>query len=121
MSNRLFASNSKTLVNIELTLFVCSSCGHYESDHNLGLYVLKDGLTEEEIELAGQDPNEEKARYVYLYNMMWSLQYYRKIGSFVHRCPECGKRMHEGGYKDKPTCPKCGKKGTIQIGRIMWD
>lgn len=65
----LFASNSKTLVNIEFTLFVCSSCGHFESDHNLGLYVLKDGLTEEEIELVGQDPNEEKARYTVFYTL----------------------------------------------------
>ncbi len=117
----LLESHPKTLVNISLTLYICSSCGHYESEHNLGLYVLKDDLTEEEIELAGQDPDEEYARYVYLYNMMWPLQYYRKIGSFIHRCPECGKRMHEGGYKDTPKCPKCGKQGAIKVGRMMWD
>lgn len=117
----MFESHPKTLVNIERTLYVCSSCGHYHSEPNMGLYVLKDGLTEEEIELAGQEPNDKEARYVYLYNMMWSLQYYRKIGNFIHRCPECGKRMHEGGYKDKPKCPKCGKQGNIEEGRILWD
>ena len=117
----MFESHPKTLVNIERTLYVCPSCGHYHSEPNMGLYVLKDGLTEEEIELAGQEPNDKEARYVYLYNMMWSLQYYRKIGNFIHRCPECGKRMHEGGYKDKPKCPKCGKQGNIERGRILWD
>ena len=117
----LFASSPKTIVDIAKALYVCSDCGHYMSDYNLGLYVLKDGLTEQELELAGQEHPNERMQFVYLYNMMWSKQYYRKIGDYVHRCPSCNKRMHLGGYNDKPICPKCGRNGNIEAGRIIWD
>ena len=117
----LYANNPKAIVNTALTLYVCSSCGHYMSDYNLGLYALKEGLTNEEVKLADQDPESSEMKPVYLYNMMWSIQYYRKLGDYVHRCPACNKRMHIGGYTDKPICPKCGKNGSIGYGRIIWD
>lgn len=117
----LFTTNKKTIVDGTLSFYTCSSCGHYASEYNLGLYVLKDGLIDEEIQRAGQDPQVEEMKYVYLYSMLWPIQYYRKIGSYVHRCPSCNKRMHVGGYKDKPVCPKCGKHGNIEKSSIIWD
>ena len=117
----LFMSNTNTIVDGTLTLYVCSSCGHYLSDYNLGLYALKDGLSESEKKLAGQDHPDDEMQFVYLYGITWPKQYYRKIGDYVHRCPSCQKRMHIGGYNDKPVCPKCGENGTIGIGRVIWD
>ena len=117
----LFTGNPKAIVDGSLSLYVCSSCGHYMRDYNLGMYVLKDGLTDEELTAAEQDHPDGKMHCVYLYSMSWPLQYYRKLGSFVHRCPVCNKRMHSGGYKDHPKCPKCGNNGNIEHGQIMWD
>lgn len=40
---------------------------------------------------------------------------------FYHKCPECGKRMHQADEWDVLTCPECGEIIDGLEPSLIWD
>lgn len=107
----LFLNTPNAAVNAGLEAYYCPNCGKWKSDYNLSLYIPKDSdeqdLTETSL------PN---------YVCPWELpDKWRMFRLFIHKCPDCGKRMRYARQNDSPACPKCGQRGTFGPGTILWD
>ena len=56
------------------------------------------------------------------YVMLYDLQKdYRRIKSYVHKCPECGKRMHRYTDADRLKCPICKDEWMEETDWFLWD
>ncbi len=115
----LFHNTSGAAINAERELYVCSSCGGFKNEPNLSVYEPKDiqisKVHTEYFSMANPALNQE-------YVMPSDLQkVYRLIKAFVHKCPECGKRMHKYTEADRLRCPKCKDRWMDEDGWILWD
>ena len=102
-----FLNHKGAAVDAEKELYVCSGCRHLETDYNLSLYLNRENREPENGYWAKRFYSDEK---------------YDFIESYVHRCPECGKRMHKVRdiEREELKCPDCGESLKTE-GRIMWD
>ena len=101
-----FEEHRGAVVNAETELYVCPQCGHLETEHNLSIYLNK------------QEKEPENG-----YWMRWADEDdYEFVRSYVHSCPDCGKRMEvvQDIEKADLRCPDCGDRLEVS-GQIMWD
>lgn len=104
----LFLSKSRVAVNAEREAYFCPNCGKWENDYNLSLYEPKESA------------EEDAARSNYV--CPWELRgKWKMMRLFVHKCPDCNKRMRYARMNDSPVCPKCGQQGEFDAGTIFWD
>lgn len=105
-------------VNAEKRVYTCKNCGNWKTDYILDLYAPK---KPEEI------PNKQYgiktvAEWGYIpYVMEFDLEEdYKILKRFIHKCTNCGKRMHKASNSELKTlsCPKCGKSN--QSGGIIF-
>lgn len=97
-------SNSDVAVDAESHLYVCS-CGCWENDYGLSLYVPKEGAR---IDSPFVSPYSQQDIFQILYK-------------YDHQCPECGETMIEAdGKKSGLQCPEC-KTICVSNSYIRWD
>ena len=122
----LALKNENVAIDAEIHLYCCKSCGGWDTEKGLTLYVPKDP------EVIKQKEQEEKrpwcvgfdfknASYVTSYDLR---EYYSVLKRYIHKCPNCGKPMHKATREEANNlpCPKCG--GTPQsdyCSIINWD
>ncbi len=115
----LFEQIPGAAVNAEEELYVCPACGGYASEPNLTIYEPKDPaiskVHNEVFAIANPASGQE-------YVVPWELAGdYRRVKVFVHKCPECGKRMHKYRAGDRLRCPKCRQGWMEETGYLNWD
>ena len=105
--------------DIEKELFVCRTCGKWNVEKNMNLYVpnnpgsiLHKQYGDKTVEERGQVPCV----------MRWQLkEEYHLVKRRIHYC-ECGKRMHKATESEmlSLSCPYCG---TINLAnrKVLWD
>ena len=115
----LFESIPGAAIDAEREMYVCSSCGNSKNELNLAIYRPKEpGVSKVH--------NESFSVAVPVYGREYVMRYeleqdYKLVKSYVHRCPECGKRMHKYREGDILKCPEC-KKGRMKPNDVlMWD
>ncbi len=107
----LFLNTPHAVVNANLEAYYCPSCGKWMSDYNLSLYVPIDSDEQDITEVALPD-----------YVCPWELPHeWKMLRLYIHKCPDCGKRMRYARWDDLPLCPQCGQRGTFGSGTVLWD
>ncbi len=115
-------STPDAVVDDDMELYVCSACGHFQNEINLSIYKRKNP---EEIPLEWRQtpflqllaqPKFRKKIISFRKPPYFHFDYW-KI-AYVHRCTECGKRMHLYTINDQLRCPKC-KDGQMEETE-MW-
>lgn len=97
-------SNSNVVIDALRHLYICS-CGYWENDYGLSLYIPK--------EVARID-----SLFVSLYTHR---DIFQILYEYNHQCPECGKQMNEADYQPIDLrCPEC-KTLCSYRGEIDWD
>ena len=115
----LFEKTPGAAINAEMEFYTCPYCGGFANEPNLTIYAPDDP----EISKVHTEPFSiahpaEGSEYVTPYELS---ENYRRVKAFVHKCPECGKRMHRYRREDQLKCPEC-KAGTMEMGDfILWD
>ena len=115
----LFKTTPGAAVNAEMELYVCGTCGCSVNDLNLAIYEPKKPRA-----VKIQDPEpagtmQAKGReYVMPYELKSD---YRLVELFIHKCPECGKRMHKYRETDRLKCPECRTGWMEETDSILWD
>ena len=95
------------VVNAVTELYQCGGCGHLQEDYNLSLYVHKNGQPPENGYWMRSTDYDEQYSY---------------IRSYVHKCPECGQRMHKITEEMGPIrCPECGEMLEGDPCLALWD
>ena len=115
----LFEHTPGAAINAEMEFYVCAHCGSLANEPNLTMYAPNDpGISKthnESFSIANPAVGRE---YVMLYELEKN---YRRVKVFVHKCPECGKRMHKYKSGEQLKCPEC-KTGTMEFdGMLNWD
>ena len=103
------------VVNDDFELYVCPWCRNYQNEINLSLYEprKKEELSPElkmpflQVLKSYKKPD----RLLSLKREGWYWGYWQK--PYVHRCGECGRRMHLYNKYDLLRCPEC-KVGTME-------
>lgn len=99
---QLFESKKGMVVDAARKLYSCSGCGKLKENYNLSLYVHTEGKEPQNgYWIKGEDDDG-----------------YRFVASYMHICPECGRRMHR--VTEVRQCPRCGKP-LVSVGRMLWD
>ena len=115
----LFESIPGATVNAEDEFYACPSCGHYSVEPNLAIYAPKDP-NESKVHPEGFsvcNPARDKE-----YVTPWEIgTKCRLVKTYVHRCPECGKRMHKTRTTDRLKCPKCKAGLMEETDAFNWD
>lgn len=108
---KLFGSVPGAAVNAEAEFYVCAFCGGFSNEKNLSVYSPKGKSREAHTDQTG-------SKYCTLDDLK---EGYRLVKSYVHKCPECGKRMHKYRPGDLLKCPHCKEKSMdIETG-ALWD
>ena len=102
-----FENYPGAVVNAETELYQCPGCNYLQADHNLSLYVHKQG-----------QPPENGYWIKYLdFN-----QEYSYVRSYAHKCPKCRQRMRHITDSTSPVpCPECGELLEEDLGMMRWD
>lgn len=95
-------------------LYVCKKCKHWQVEPGLSLYAPKDPdkIREKAAEYGGKIP------YV------TSLEDYRILKRYIHKCEKCGGVMHLATPEEECSlpCPECGgDPDLLSICNILWD
>ncbi|MCR5566492.1 MAG: zinc ribbon-containing protein [Clostridiales bacterium] len=112
----LFVNTPGAEVEENMELYVCPACHHFQNEINLTMYIPKK-----------PDEIPEESRISYLkfikshkyINKLLSLKRVRYYWEFwqrpyVHRCEECGRRMHLYRRGEPLHCPEC-KTGLMEV------
>ncbi len=103
----LFLNTPLAAVNADLEAYFCPDCGNWQEEYNLSLYVPKQD--------AGQGTPGD-------YVCPWELPgKWKLLKVYIHKCPNCNKRMHRVRVDDSPICPDCGQRGMFESGAVLWD
>lgn len=106
---KLFQNTPGAKVDESMELYVCPGCRHFKNEINLTIYKPK---KPEEVAPESQMPYLEViAKYKHV-NKLLSLQRARHYWDFwqqayVHRCDQCGRRMHLYKEGEPLHCPRC--------------
>ena len=109
----LLESVPDAAVNMDMALYVCSACGHFQNEEVLSVYQPKeqssqDGPADQDQTIDCVLPEELPGRY-------------KLVKAYVHRCKKCGKRMKRYAEGDQLKCPECRMGSMMQTERYMWD
>ena len=112
----LILNGPQLVIDAEKHLYRCRDCGHWEVEPGLTIYAPSSSSTDgDEGGRAG-----ERARILYPWSM--DREKYHRAKVYIHKCPECGKRMKRARGRremDPLPCPECG---TENFGEeILWD
>ena len=109
---QLLMSNPDATVYAGDFVYSCTSCGHWEQDQDITLYVPDDPEALRQKRLGETErcvmPQELKDEY-------------HVLKRHYHKCEKCGKRMHKASRKEMRhlPCPKCGSENEGEA--LMWD
>lgn len=115
----LFEKTPGAAINAEMEFYACPYCGGFANEPNLTMYAPNEpGITKVHNERFSIAHPAEGSEYVMLYELG---EKYRRVKAFVHKCPECGKRMHKYRWGEELKCPEC-KTGAMEMDGILnWD
>ncbi len=101
---QFFEDNEGTVVDAEIYLYQCPDCRTLQSDYSLALYRTRDNTP----------PKQD-----YWIHDNKDRQNYQYIRGYIHKCPNCGRRMKRQN-SSSPPCPVCGT-ALGQGERVFWD
>ena len=100
----LFESIPRAAVNAEMEFYVCPACGMGANEPNLSVYEPENPAISKVHNEAFSVGNPATGME---YVVPWELgENYRLVKTYIHKCPECGKRMHKYRMNDRLICPK---------------
>ena len=115
----LYEHTPGAAINAEMEFYICAHCGSFVNEPNLAIYAPYDPeISKIHNECFSVANPAVGCEYVMRYELE---ENYRLVKAFVHKCPECGKRMHKYKPGEQLKCPEC-KTGTMELdGTLMWD
>ena len=112
---RLYFDNDHVAVDAEEYVYICSSCNAWKIDKGLSLYTANS---------EGAKKSIERGCVVINDRLRYETEAFKLLKSYIHKCDNCGGRMHKANGKEirNLPCPHCGGARDKNIEYVInWD